>query len=75
MWTAMLDRADLAMSLAVARRRAWALTPYSPAWDAAMAIIEDLERVLWRVDHPDHEPWDPPRADASLVATFATAKR
>ena len=75
MWTAMLDRADLAMSLAVARRRAWALTPYSPAWDAAMAIIEDLERVLWRVDHPDHAPWDLPRAGASPVATFATAKR
>jgi hypothetical protein len=75
MWSAMLDRADLAMSLAVARRRAWALTPYSPAWDAAMAIIEDLERVLWRVDHPDDRPLHLSRAESALLPTFATPKR
>ena len=75
MWSAMVERADIVMSLAVARRRAWALTPYSPAWDAAMAIVEDLERVLWRVDHPDHAPLDLGRADSSLLPTFATSKR
>jgi hypothetical protein len=75
MWSAMLDRADLAMSLAVARRRAWALTPYSPAWDAAMAIIEDLERVLWRVDHPDDRPLHLIRAESALLPNFATPKR
>lgn len=38
--------------LDIARRRAWALKPFSPAWGAAMAIVEDLERALWRLDHP-----------------------
>jgi hypothetical protein len=32
--------------LASARERAAALQPYSPAWDAAMAGVEDLEREL-----------------------------
>ncbi len=33
--------------LSAARRRANDLSPYSPAWDAAMAGVEDLERQLW----------------------------
>jgi hypothetical protein len=52
MWFPVSDRSNLANDLAVARRRAWTLTPYSPAWDAAMAIVEDLERALWQLDHP-----------------------
>lgn len=52
MWLSVRDRDSLANDLAVARRRAWALTPYSPAWDAAMGIVEDLERALWQVDPP-----------------------
>jgi hypothetical protein len=75
MWFAMVERADIVLNLAAARRRAWALTPYSPAWDAAMAIVEDLERVLWRVDHPDNAPLDLGRADSSLLQGFATSKR
>jgi hypothetical protein len=54
MWFSVSDRSIVASDLAVARRRTWALTPYSPAWDAAMAIVEDLERALWQLDHPAH---------------------
>jgi hypothetical protein len=75
MWSAMIDRADVILNLAGARRRAWALIPYSPAWDAAMTLVEDLERELWRVDHPDHAPLDLGRADRQLLQTFATSKR
>jgi hypothetical protein len=32
--------------LASARERAASLQPYSPAWDAAMAGVEDLEHEL-----------------------------
>ena len=52
MWSPVIDRGSVEAELAVARRRAWALTTYSPAWDAAMALVEDLERLLWRIDHP-----------------------
>ena len=31
-------------ALALARRRVEDLQPYSPAWDAAMSWVEDLER-------------------------------
>ena len=75
MWSAMVERAEVALNLSAARRRASALTPYSPAWDAAMAIVEDLERVLWRVDHPDHAPLDLARADSRLLEVFASSKR
>lgn len=36
--------------LSAARLRALALVPFSPAWDAAMGAIEELERALWRVE-------------------------
>lgn len=36
----------LEAQLAAARARAATLQPYSPAWDAAMAGVEDLERDL-----------------------------
>jgi hypothetical protein len=52
MWLQMVDRITIEADLHLARRRAWALTPYSPAWDATMAIVEDLERSLWRLEHP-----------------------
>jgi hypothetical protein len=32
--------------LAAARERAASLQPYSPAWDAAMAGVDDLEHEL-----------------------------
>jgi hypothetical protein len=38
--------------LAAARRRARDLSPYSPAWDAAMADVDDLEEQLWRLSPP-----------------------
>jgi hypothetical protein len=40
------DPVILAARLARARRRAADATPYSPDWDAAMALVEDLERRL-----------------------------
>jgi hypothetical protein len=55
MWPTVSERSSITDELAVARRRAWALTPYSPSWDAAMAIVEDLERALWQLDHPTRE--------------------
>ncbi len=76
MWSAMVERMNIAMDLEVARRRAWALTPFSPAWDAAMAIVEDLERALWRVDHPDHgRALDLGRADAPLFHVMSSPQR
>lgn len=33
----------------VARRRVAAARPFSPAWDAAMAQLEDVEREVWRL--------------------------
>lgn len=44
------DRRQLERRVSAARLRALALPPYSPAWDAAMGDIEDLERALWRLD-------------------------
>jgi hypothetical protein len=35
------------LRLTIARRRAAQFLPFSPAWDAAMARVEDLERDLW----------------------------
>lgn len=55
MWFTVSDRTSVANDLAAARRRAWALTPYSPSWDAAMAVVEDLERALWQLDHPTRD--------------------
>lgn len=52
MWSPASDHDTIETDLAVARRRARALAPFSPAWDAAMTLVEDLERDLWRLDHP-----------------------
>ena len=38
--------------LRAARRRARDLSPYSPAWDAAMAGVDDLEQQLWSLSPP-----------------------
>ena len=40
-----------------------------------MNIVEELERVLWRVDHPDHARMDLGRADAPLLQVFAISER
>jgi hypothetical protein len=45
-----VDRRQFERLVSAARLRALALVPYSPAWDAAMGDIEDLERALWRLE-------------------------
>lgn len=45
-----IDQVAIKTELRVARRRARDLTPFSPAWDAAMALVEDLERALFGLD-------------------------
>ncbi len=41
-----LEPDPLEAKLAVARERVASLQPYSPAWDAAMAGVDDLEHEL-----------------------------
>lgn len=48
-------RLALELELFSARRRADEYRPFSPAWDAAVAEVEDLERALWRIDQEMHE--------------------
>jgi len=50
MWPPNVARVAIERDLSVARRRARHLTPLSPAWDAAMALVEDLERALFGLD-------------------------
>jgi hypothetical protein len=50
MWSPTVDRMELEREVGAARVRALALVPFSPAWDAAMTLVEDLERELWRFD-------------------------
>ena len=42
-------RLKIELALFNARRRAAEYRPFSPAWDAAVAAVEDLERDLWRL--------------------------
>lgn len=44
------------LDLAIARRRARVDAPFSPAWDADMARLEDLERALWRSENTRVRP-------------------
>ena len=53
MWQQLAERVAIEIDLVTARRRAQADTPFSPAWDAAMTWVEDLERELWRLDHAE----------------------
>jgi hypothetical protein len=52
-------RLNLELELFNARRRADEYRPYTPAWDAAIGEVEDLERALWRLDHSLAEPARP----------------
>jgi hypothetical protein len=45
-----LDRMSADYALLLARRRAAAHAPFSPAWDAAMHAVEDCEREAYRLD-------------------------
>jgi len=53
------ERVAIELDLVTARRRAEADVPSSPAWDAAMAWVEDLERALRRLDHANPSPGRP----------------
>ncbi len=50
MWPRDIDRVAIETDLRIARRRARDLTRFGPAWDASMALIEDLERALFGLD-------------------------
>ena len=52
MWKS-ADRVITRLDLAAARRCAEAYAPFSPAWDAAMARVEDIARRLWRFEEAD----------------------
>lgn len=59
------DPTLLAARLERARRRVADATPYSPDWDAAMALIEDIER---RLAESGDRSVDLTRDDAGLSA-------
>jgi hypothetical protein len=45
----LVERTVIEQKLAHARWRLNEHLPFSPAWDAAMAEVEDLELELWRL--------------------------
>jgi hypothetical protein len=49
----LVDRLAIESDLAAARRRAEGDTPGSPAWDAAMEWVDDLERALTELSPTD----------------------
>jgi hypothetical protein len=50
MHTLKLDRMTADYALLLAKRRAAGHAPFSPAWDAAMHVVEDCEREAYRLD-------------------------
>lgn len=70
-WAGTMGRMDRpttshALDLAIARSRAAEYVPYSPAWDAAMGRVEELER--WLVDGDRTEEGEWPSDGRILVA-------
>lgn len=51
----MVQGALIERRLDAAVRTADGLVPFSPAWDAAMANVEDLQRELWHRQAEDAE--------------------
>lgn len=45
-----LDRIDVEFKLLIAQRRADQCFPYSPSWDAAMGLVDDLEAEIRLLD-------------------------
>lgn len=48
--TLKLDRMTADYDLLLARRHAAGKAPFSPAWDAAMHVVEDCERAAYRLE-------------------------
>lgn len=63
MFRSFLERIMVERKLSDAWFRAKDLVPFSPAWDAAMAEVEDLERELWRVQLSLARPAVTPQRD------------
>ena len=61
------DPVLLAARLNRARLRAADAPPFSPDWDAAMALIEDVERRLAEIGH---DTSDLVREDAALTSAL-----
>ena len=66
-------RAVTTLDLLAARRRATDYLPFSPAWDAAVARVEDLERFLWLVDRASTEPAQSDRTLTVAAVRLAAA--
>ena len=49
-----LERMDLEFKLLIAQRRADQCSAYSPSWDAAMGLVDDLEAEIRRLDAVAH---------------------
>ena len=45
-----LERMSVDYALLLAKRHADKRVPFSPSWDAAMGLVEDLEREAFRLD-------------------------
>ena len=45
-----LERTSVDYALLLARRRADKRVPFSPSWDAAMGLVEDLKSEAFRLD-------------------------
>ena len=56
MYQRRIDRLSLDLDLMIARRRADACSPGSPSWDAAMALVQELEDELRRIDETPEVP-------------------
>jgi hypothetical protein len=46
------ERVVVEDALILARRRADACSPGGPSWDAAMGLVDDLERAIRQLDDP-----------------------
>jgi hypothetical protein len=60
MWRSDRDRVAVEYELVNARRRVQLYVPFSPAWDAAMGLADDLEQELAGsrndISPPAHRP-------------------
>ena len=64
-------RVRIEFDLNLARRRAAEYLPFSPAWDAAVAQVEDLEREASELRRPMLFTFDPRHLAARSIATLS----